>query len=59
MKGRWQTILFGLTVLGVIRIGLALWKGSGRLEALLIVIVTFAVFGGYYLIFYHDGKVNS
>lgn len=39
--------------------GLALWRGSGRVEALLIVIVSFAILGVYYFIFYRDGKVNS
>jgi hypothetical protein len=59
MKGRLQALLFGLSVAAAIRIGLALWKGSGRVEALLIVIVTFAVLGFFYFIFYRDGKVNS
>ena len=59
MNGRLQALLFGLAVAGAIRVGLALWRGSGRVEALLIVIVTFAVLGVFYFIFYRDGKVNS
>jgi hypothetical protein len=58
VKGRLAALLFGLTVAGAIRIGLALWRGSGRVEALLIVMVTFAVLGVFYF-FYRDKKVNS
>ena len=59
MKGALQALLLGLAVAGAVRIGLALWRGSGRVEALLIVVVTFAVFGVFYFIFYRDRKVNS
>ena len=57
-KGRLQALLFGLLVAGAIRMGLALWRGSGRVEALLIVLVTFALLGIFYFIFYRDRKVT-
>lgn len=59
VNGRLQAILFGLAVAGAIRIGLALWRGSGRVEALLIVILTFVLLSVFYFIFYRDKKVNS
>jgi len=59
VKGRLQALVFGLAVAGAIRIGLAFWRESGRVEAVLIVIVTFAVLCIYYFIFYRGGKVNS
>ena len=44
-------MILGLAVAGGIRLGLALWRGADRVEALLISVVSFAFVGIGYLIF--------
>lgn len=56
MKDRWLAILFGLAGGGVIRLGLSLWRGSDRVEALMITLVSFGLVGIGYLIFSRSGK---
>jgi hypothetical protein len=55
VKGRWLGLFLALGVAGAIRLGLALWRGSDRVEALLITIVSFALAVGYF-IYSRSGK---
>jgi hypothetical protein len=56
VKSLLRGLVLGLAVAGAIRIGLALWRESDRVEALLIALVSFAVVGVGNFIFSRSGK---
>ena len=50
MKDRWRAVFFGLAVGALIRLALAFWRGSDRLDALMIALISFALFGARYFV---------
>ena len=50
MKRRWGAVFFGLAVGAVIRLALAFWGGSGRFDALMIALISFALLGARYFV---------
>lgn len=49
-------LVLALAVGGAIRLGLAFWREADRLEALLITLVSFALIGIGYFIFFRSEK---